>query len=160
MSGSGSEYEVERILRERVKGGKRLFLVRWKGFDAEDDTWEAEENILSKDLITSFYGRLKAEAEAEAEARARDRAKRKAGGRAKAEKRKRKAEAEPGPGAKMARGAARAAAAPWVGGGLAAKLGIEHDDPLRVVPSELKLDAFDESGKRVKVPLDQLVKTR
>lgn len=38
-------WEVESILDEVKTHGKRKFLVRWKGFTAENDTWEPEENL-------------------------------------------------------------------------------------------------------------------
>lgn len=37
------EYVIERILKERVRQGKREFLVCWKGYD--DQTWETEANL-------------------------------------------------------------------------------------------------------------------
>jgi len=39
------EWEVERILNKRKIRGKNKYLVRWKGFTAESDTWEGRENL-------------------------------------------------------------------------------------------------------------------
>ena len=39
------EWEVERILNKRKVRGKDKYLVRWKGFTAESDTWEGRENL-------------------------------------------------------------------------------------------------------------------
>jgi len=39
------EWEVERILSKRKVRGKDKYLVRWKGFMAESDTWEGRENL-------------------------------------------------------------------------------------------------------------------
>jgi len=36
---------VERILNKRKVRGKDKYLVRWKGFTAESDTWEGRENL-------------------------------------------------------------------------------------------------------------------
>ena len=49
-------YMVEEILlHRRMKGcGKPRyeFLVRWEGFDAEDDTWEPESNVSVRKAIS------------------------------------------------------------------------------------------------------------
>jgi len=39
------EWEVERILNKQWIRGKDKYLVRWKGFTAESDTWKGEENL-------------------------------------------------------------------------------------------------------------------
>jgi hypothetical protein len=39
------EYEVERILDERRRKGRKQYLVKWHGYDMNDSTWEPEENI-------------------------------------------------------------------------------------------------------------------
>jgi len=39
------EWEVEKILNKRKVRGKDKFLVWWKGFMAEGDTWESQENL-------------------------------------------------------------------------------------------------------------------
>jgi hypothetical protein len=42
----GEEYEVATILKHRLTRGKKLeFLIRWKGFDISDDSWEPEANL-------------------------------------------------------------------------------------------------------------------
>jgi len=55
------EWEVERILNKRKIRGKDKFLVRWKGFTAEGDTWESRENLQNaEELLREFeeeYGR-------------------------------------------------------------------------------------------------------
>ena len=49
------EWEVERILNKRRVRGKDKFLVRWKGFTAESDTWEGRENLKNaKEVIKEF----------------------------------------------------------------------------------------------------------
>jgi len=49
------EWEVERILNKRQVRGKDKFLVRWKGFTAESDTWEGRENLKNaKEAIEEF----------------------------------------------------------------------------------------------------------
>ena len=39
------EWEVEKILNKRKVRGRDKYLVRWKGFTAEGDTWESWENL-------------------------------------------------------------------------------------------------------------------
>ena len=39
------EWEVEKILNKRKIRGKDKFLVQWKEFTAEGDTWESQENL-------------------------------------------------------------------------------------------------------------------
>ena len=38
-------YEVDRIMGHRKKNGKDYYYIHWKGYPAEDDTWEPKENI-------------------------------------------------------------------------------------------------------------------
>ncbi|CAI7796624.1 unnamed protein product [Closterium sp. NIES-53] len=40
------EYEVERVLTHRRRGGKTLeFLLRWKGYDPTEDSWVEEADM-------------------------------------------------------------------------------------------------------------------
>ncbi|CAI7827810.1 unnamed protein product [Closterium sp. NIES-54] len=40
------EYEVERVLTHRRRGGKTLeFLLRWKGYDPTEDSWVVEADM-------------------------------------------------------------------------------------------------------------------
>ena len=39
------EYEVEKILSKRKRYGKVEYLVQWKGYTAEEDTWKKEGNL-------------------------------------------------------------------------------------------------------------------
>ena len=56
-------WEVERIVASRAAPGRRRggrpsaateYLVRWRGFGPEDDTWEPARNILDRGLIRRF----------------------------------------------------------------------------------------------------------
>jgi len=49
------EFEVEKILNKRVVRGKEKFLVQWKGYTAEGDTWESRENLKNtRELVEEF----------------------------------------------------------------------------------------------------------
>ena len=49
------EFEIEKILNKRTVRGKKKFLVRWKGYTAEEDTWENKENLENaKELVEEF----------------------------------------------------------------------------------------------------------
>uniref|UniRef100_A0A8C3JRK3 Chromo domain-containing protein n=1 Tax=Calidris pygmaea TaxID=425635 RepID=A0A8C3JRK3_9CHAR len=48
---------VERIVDKRKnKKGKTEYLVRWKGYDSEDDTWEPEQHLVNFVLICNTFG--------------------------------------------------------------------------------------------------------
>jgi len=49
------EFKVEKILNKRTVRGKEKFLVRWKGYTAEEDTWENRKNLKNaKELVEEF----------------------------------------------------------------------------------------------------------
>ena len=39
------EWEVEKILNKKKIRGVEKYLIQWKGFTAEGDTWERRENL-------------------------------------------------------------------------------------------------------------------
>ena len=57
-------WEVEALLAERtVRTGKRVrtqFLIRWAGFQADEDTWEPHANVLDESLIHQLRARVAA----------------------------------------------------------------------------------------------------
>jgi hypothetical protein len=56
---SEDEYEVEKIVEVREKkDGSREFLVHWKRWSSEHDTWEPEANLSCPDLIERFMKRV------------------------------------------------------------------------------------------------------
>merc|ERR1712107_831225 len=54
-----AEYEVESVVSKReTEEGKVEYLVKWKGYDASDNTWEPIDNLeSSQELIDEFEGR-------------------------------------------------------------------------------------------------------
>ena len=58
------EFEVEKILNKRKIRGKDKFLVRWKGYTAEADTWEDRRNLKNAgELVEEFEREYREEAE-------------------------------------------------------------------------------------------------
>ena len=47
------ECTVERIVAKRFREKKAFFLVRWKGYDPEEDTWEPKQH-LPDDILCKF----------------------------------------------------------------------------------------------------------
>ncbi|KAM9992188.1 hypothetical protein ACTFIZ_012819 [Dictyostelium cf. discoideum] len=48
-------FEVEKILDKRVQHGRIQYNVRWKGFSADYDTWEDEDNVAGcTELVKEF----------------------------------------------------------------------------------------------------------
>ncbi|XP_058934008.1 chromodomain Y-like protein isoform X1 [Kogia breviceps] len=59
-------YEVERIVdKRRNKKGKTEYLVRWKGYDSEDDTWEPEQHLVNCEEYILDFNRRRAEKQRE-----------------------------------------------------------------------------------------------
>jgi len=49
------EWEVEKILNKKKIRGVEKYLIRWKGFTAEGDTWKRRENLKNvEELIKEF----------------------------------------------------------------------------------------------------------
>ena len=56
------EWEIEKILNKRKIRGIDKYLVRWKGFTAEHDTWERKEDLgNAREVLEEFEGRRNAE---------------------------------------------------------------------------------------------------
>jgi len=49
------EYEVENILDSKILRGKRFFLIKWRGYDSSENTWESESNLANASEILSDF---------------------------------------------------------------------------------------------------------
>lgn len=54
-SNVSKEYEVESILKDKKVKRTRYFLIRWKGFSSEHDSWEKESNLKHCTKILDNY---------------------------------------------------------------------------------------------------------
>ncbi|KAF7639810.1 Chromo domain-containing protein [Meloidogyne graminicola] len=51
------EYEVEKILKQKKTKHGILYLVKWKGYSSDHDSWEPEENLSgAKEALDAFFG--------------------------------------------------------------------------------------------------------
>ena len=52
-----ADYEVERVLGRRQVKGRLQYLVKWLGYQEEDNTWEPVQNLSCQDKIQEFEAR-------------------------------------------------------------------------------------------------------
>ncbi|KAG9284175.1 hypothetical protein G9A89_022949 [Geosiphon pyriformis] len=53
-----NEFEVEKILNKRLHKGQTEYLLKWKGYDDKDNTWEPAINLNCHDLIQKYENSL------------------------------------------------------------------------------------------------------
>ena len=49
------EWEVEEVLDSRWYWRRFQFLIKWKGFSKEHNSWEVVSNVKVPDLIAEYY---------------------------------------------------------------------------------------------------------
>lgn len=47
-------FEVEKLIKHKTKKGVRFYLVRWKGYSEQDDTWEKESNLDCPAILNAY----------------------------------------------------------------------------------------------------------
>ena len=52
------EYEIEKIIRHRGTPSTRSFLIRWKGYSAEEDSWVPERDLKNAKSTLTAYKKL------------------------------------------------------------------------------------------------------
>ena len=53
-------FVVDKILSHRGPTNRREYLVRWKGFDSSEDSWEPYTNFIDQQVISDYWSNLKA----------------------------------------------------------------------------------------------------
>lgn len=48
-------YKVEKVVGHRKRKGKNYFLIKWKGYDDSENTWEPEEHLNCQDLLDEYF---------------------------------------------------------------------------------------------------------
>ena len=55
VAGDNQEYEIERILSHKKTRNRMLYQVRWRGYDAMEDSWLGEEDLANAiDLMQDY----------------------------------------------------------------------------------------------------------
>ena len=52
---ASNEYVVEQIKDYKINRNTFTYLIRWKGYDTDEETWEPEENVIAEDLLEQFW---------------------------------------------------------------------------------------------------------
>ena len=53
--GGDEHYEVQAILDSRLRAGRLEFLVSWKGYGYEENSWVSDQDVSATRLISQFY---------------------------------------------------------------------------------------------------------
>lgn len=48
------EYEVEKVIDDRIRKGKQEFLAKWKGYPSEENTWEPYNNLKDNQQFKTY----------------------------------------------------------------------------------------------------------
>lgn len=50
----GNIFDVEKIMRHRIRNGKISYFVQWENFSSDQNTWEPEQNLYGTDILTIY----------------------------------------------------------------------------------------------------------
>jgi Chromo (CHRromatin Organisation MOdifier) domain len=53
--GGEERYKIEEVIDSRLRYRKLEYLVSWKGYEHEENSWIAERDLEAPDLIGTFY---------------------------------------------------------------------------------------------------------
>ena len=48
------QYEVEKVVNKRVHKGKVEYLLKWKGYPSDENTWEPEDSLECPELLQEY----------------------------------------------------------------------------------------------------------
>ena len=53
-SGSDAEFVVEKVIDKRIRQGKVEYLLKWRGYASDDNTWEPKDNLQCSELVEAY----------------------------------------------------------------------------------------------------------
>lgn len=69
---SEENFEVDEIVNHRFRKGKIQYLIRWKNYTPDDDTWEPKENLECPEKILAYNTKAKVAEEINANKKTKD----------------------------------------------------------------------------------------
>ena len=61
-SNGAAEYGIERVLAERKRGRRKEYLVAWRGYPPEENTWEPRNAVRDTEALQRFVEQQRAAA--------------------------------------------------------------------------------------------------
>lgn len=55
MPKKDNEFEVENILDDEFRNGKQYFLVKWKGYNDSENSWESKSNLNCPKILKQYF---------------------------------------------------------------------------------------------------------